>query len=321
MVAILTYNCYMLDEIVSCLQKSIRRNNIEKALFCGLELCRSGRTGHCWKRLLIITFEDISYLNVDKVFKIYELYKKYLSISKGILMREIWKNKEVIELIRRTIIILCIGEKHRISGHIAHLIKYISTPNKKKFIKALNKKEEAKSILYFYDDIRIFAPFFKDNKYYDCCVFMSNGLKNEKILVNITLMLVLLRIDSPLKGEEEKVKYYGWEDIIMKDDILKSRSYFKMDNCFRDKHTISGRGGKTFYLLDDKNWTIEEKNRSHSDNVPYKNRTVKFFYEEGAKLSKKAEIYDPYLELVLKYEVEDITKDFQDLIDNEIIFD
>lgn len=50
---------YMLDEVVSALQKSIRRGLEQESLYWSLELAESGFGQYLWKRLLVISSEDI----------------------------------------------------------------------------------------------------------------------------------------------------------------------------------------------------------------------------------------------------------------------
>jgi len=56
-----TYNGYQADEVISALQKDIRRGNIDKAVFWSYELCLSGKEFQCklWERLVTIAVEDI----------------------------------------------------------------------------------------------------------------------------------------------------------------------------------------------------------------------------------------------------------------------
>jgi hypothetical protein len=50
---------YPLDEIVSALQKEIRRGHEQEAAWWALELCHSGEIVRCWRRLCVIAAEDI----------------------------------------------------------------------------------------------------------------------------------------------------------------------------------------------------------------------------------------------------------------------
>jgi len=54
-----TKNWYDLFEVVSAMQKDIRRNNEEDAVFRAMELCPQ-YVNYMWKRLLVISTEDIA---------------------------------------------------------------------------------------------------------------------------------------------------------------------------------------------------------------------------------------------------------------------
>jgi len=56
---LLTKGGYPLDEVTSALQKCIRRGLEEEAMYWALELADSGYGQYLWKRLLIISVEDI----------------------------------------------------------------------------------------------------------------------------------------------------------------------------------------------------------------------------------------------------------------------
>ena len=56
---LLTKNEYELDEVVSVLQKSIRRGLEEESLYWALELSESGYGQYLWRRLCVIASEDI----------------------------------------------------------------------------------------------------------------------------------------------------------------------------------------------------------------------------------------------------------------------
>ncbi len=55
-----TKNGYPLDEVVSAIQKSIRRGLEEEAAYWALELADSGMGQYLWRRLMVIAFEDIA---------------------------------------------------------------------------------------------------------------------------------------------------------------------------------------------------------------------------------------------------------------------
>jgi replication-associated recombination protein RarA len=54
-----TTHGYELDEVVSALQKTIRRGKTEEAMWWAVEMNRSGYGGYCWRRLMVICTEDI----------------------------------------------------------------------------------------------------------------------------------------------------------------------------------------------------------------------------------------------------------------------
>jgi len=53
-----TKNDYQLDEVVSAMQKAIRRGDETNALFFALE-CFPNYAAYCWRRLLVVAVEDI----------------------------------------------------------------------------------------------------------------------------------------------------------------------------------------------------------------------------------------------------------------------
>lgn len=54
-----TKNGYRLDEVVSALQKAIRRGQEEKALFFAYEMVNAGFVAYFWRRMSVISLEDI----------------------------------------------------------------------------------------------------------------------------------------------------------------------------------------------------------------------------------------------------------------------
>lgn len=60
---VLTMKGYDLFECVSAFQKEIRRGNEMNAMYWGVELYESGFTAYAWKRMIIISIEDIGIIN------------------------------------------------------------------------------------------------------------------------------------------------------------------------------------------------------------------------------------------------------------------
>lgn len=57
---LITKNGYKLDEVVSALQKSIRRGQEQRAVYWAYEMFESGYIKYLWRRLSVIALEDIS---------------------------------------------------------------------------------------------------------------------------------------------------------------------------------------------------------------------------------------------------------------------
>lgn len=82
---ITTLNGYDMFEVVSAFQKEIRRSNEKNAMYWGVELYNSGFIPYAWKRMIIMSTEDIglAYPNAPVIINaLYEQYQK-LSEAKG----------------------------------------------------------------------------------------------------------------------------------------------------------------------------------------------------------------------------------------------
>jgi replication-associated recombination protein RarA len=78
-----TVNGYEWAEVVSAIQKAIRRGWEEDAVYWASELDRSGYGQHCWKRLLIITTEDIGLAEPHLPATIRALYDNWMDFKKN----------------------------------------------------------------------------------------------------------------------------------------------------------------------------------------------------------------------------------------------
>lgn len=79
---VLTVNGYDMFEVVSAMQKSIRRGKEEDAMYWGVELFESGMAPYAWKRLIIIAMEDIGLANPDAIVQIKTLKDVYDTMTK-----------------------------------------------------------------------------------------------------------------------------------------------------------------------------------------------------------------------------------------------
>lgn len=76
---ITTVGGYDGSEVISALQKCIRRGQEKEALFWAVELYNSGYAEWCWKRLRIISSEDVGlarpYISAD-IYALWQMFKE-----------------------------------------------------------------------------------------------------------------------------------------------------------------------------------------------------------------------------------------------------
>lgn len=80
---IITKNGYKADEVISALQKSIRRGWETPAVYFAYELYSSGYAEWCWKRLRIISSEDIGLAEPGISTEIWSLYQMHKEAAKN----------------------------------------------------------------------------------------------------------------------------------------------------------------------------------------------------------------------------------------------
>ena len=122
------------DEVVSAIQKELRRNNAEGAYLWIINMMASGSIERAWGRLLVIASEDISignpYLSAE-LWKMYSRYKeirkekeklyKQSVVLKNILQRPIFElrnNLEIRTLLCKATLLVSNSYKIRIADHI-----------------------------------------------------------------------------------------------------------------------------------------------------------------------------------------------------------
>ncbi|MCK6381870.1 MAG: hypothetical protein L6Q54_11585 [Leptospiraceae bacterium] len=73
---------FQIGECASALQKAIRRGIEDDALYWGVELYKSGFSEYAWKRIRIITSEDIGIADLHAVNTISNLYNMHQELKK-----------------------------------------------------------------------------------------------------------------------------------------------------------------------------------------------------------------------------------------------
>jgi len=103
---LLTKNKYNLDEVVSALQKSIRRGLEEESMYWALELANSGYGQYLWRRLCVIVSEDVGLIEPIAPIVINSLAENCKRCTKS------WKDPELLP-ISQAILYLCRANKNR----------------------------------------------------------------------------------------------------------------------------------------------------------------------------------------------------------------
>jgi replication-associated recombination protein RarA len=107
-------------EVVSALQKMIRRGQTDDALYWAVELDRSGYGAWCWKRLRIITSEDIGPAWPEGPATIHALHQTFLDLRKA-EVRSGQKSSRMILI--HAVILLADAPKSRICD-VANIVHY-----------------------------------------------------------------------------------------------------------------------------------------------------------------------------------------------------
>ncbi|MBE0427252.1 MAG: hypothetical protein IBX72_11495 [Nitrospirae bacterium] len=106
-----TKNGYALNEVVSALQKSIRRGKEEDALFWAIEMCPKYEE-YLWKRLLIIAYEDISPLVPGDIpANVSRMREDYFSFRQA-------GTDAALLVISSAVLLMCRSRKSRIAEHL-----------------------------------------------------------------------------------------------------------------------------------------------------------------------------------------------------------
>jgi len=115
----ITRNRYQYDEVVSALQKEIRRGNEFNGLYWALELCESGFDLACWRRLIICAVEDVGLADEGAVVLVNNLYQMWLGL------RKVEKGKARLpesNILALAILKLCRANKNRVADDLAYLM-------------------------------------------------------------------------------------------------------------------------------------------------------------------------------------------------------
>jgi len=108
---LITQNGFFLDETISALQKEIRRGNEKSAMMLALEMIPRYEK-YMWRRLLVITVEDIGPGNPNAHVQVRSLRDSYFEF------RAENKSGTARLLLANAIIIMCRSPKSRMGDHL-----------------------------------------------------------------------------------------------------------------------------------------------------------------------------------------------------------
>jgi replication-associated recombination protein RarA len=111
-----TQNHYVFMEVVSALQKEIRRGNEVNALYWAYELIPQYET-YLWKRLKVIVNEDIGIANPQLIVQIQVLTEQYYE------MREKATGTSFLMCLTNAIVLMCRSPKSRIADHLSIIMR------------------------------------------------------------------------------------------------------------------------------------------------------------------------------------------------------
>jgi hypothetical protein len=149
-----TNNLYKYDEVISALQKSIRRGLVTDALFWAGELENSHYGNAMYNRLFTIMAEDISIAEPALCLNLYDLYRQWLIERK----KKADDNAKLISM--KAIIMLTQADKNRVVNHgLLYVTSFVTPP----FPPQFNIKPATHSLI----DQLIPPSLFKDNNTLD----------------------------------------------------------------------------------------------------------------------------------------------------------
>lgn len=134
---------YLLLDVASALQKSIRRGDAELAGYWAIELFESGYVEYVWRRLLIISAEDCWGILTKEVRALFDCWREANNYKKG--SGRIYVAKAVI--------LLCQAKKSRDADHLTNLVYDANSIEPFRLLKSIeeSKNEKVEIPDYAYD--------------------------------------------------------------------------------------------------------------------------------------------------------------------------
>ena len=149
--AVPTVRGYDMKEVVSALQKAIRRSDDEAALFWAVELDRSGYGQYMWRRLLIMVSEDIGLANPELPSQVSSLFNIYNELKA-------WKNANHPERLQvvHAVLLMARSPKSRMVDHACHVVyltnETIPMPNEALCMHTARGRQQGNGLDHWYSD-------------------------------------------------------------------------------------------------------------------------------------------------------------------------
>lgn len=175
----LTINNFHADEVISALQKEIRRGNVENACRLAYEMMMTSAEleSKLWQRLQVISVEDIGMGCKTAPLLIGRLFEMHQQFSEGEHDRQLF----AIHAVR----FLCECEKDRSSDELLNWIKHSDIqpiiPDYAIDMHTRRGKEIGRSTEHFYHEAVIINPELRNrNRHYREALFTLLGIKGEE---------------------------------------------------------------------------------------------------------------------------------------------
>ena len=108
-----TIRGYALMEVISCLQKAIRRGDTALAGYMALELFESRHWRYLWKRLLVISAEDCAGIVTQEIRALYDSF---------LLLTDQGRQHRSRIFLSKAVIVLCQARKSRDADHLQNFV-------------------------------------------------------------------------------------------------------------------------------------------------------------------------------------------------------
>jgi replication-associated recombination protein RarA len=113
---------YVLSEVVSCLQKAIRRADPKLAGYMAIEMWASGYSAYCWRRLLTISAEDCFGVITQEIVALQTAFDQVNKVPNRKKKSEDKEPPRGRIFLAKAVILLCQAKKSRDADHLTNYV-------------------------------------------------------------------------------------------------------------------------------------------------------------------------------------------------------